>query len=84
MAIKTFRRKSKNRKSRKYKAGATPGSSENRHNCRTYWNNFPYQYKCDEKGRDGIPRWKMFDYPGFGRMSKGERPTLNGRLDTNY
>ncbi len=83
MATKTFRRKLKNRKSRKYKAGATPGSNDNENNCTRYWHTFNPS-KCYEKGRDGIPRHKMFDYPGLKRMSEGARPTLNGRLNVNY
>jgi hypothetical protein len=77
-------RKLKNRKSRKNKkGGATPGSQDNLNNCTRYWHTFSPS-KCYEKGRDGIPRHRMFDYPGLDRMRKGERPTLNGRLNTNY
>jgi len=85
MANKTFRRKSKNIKSRKYKGGAPPGSSDNLRNCKMYWHPTLFgKSKCEENGRDGIPRWKMFDYPGLDRMRKGYRPTLDGKLNVNY
>lgn len=86
MPTKTFRKKSRNRKSRKYKGGAKPGSPENLRNCKLYWHpTLIGKSKCHTKNALGLEWWEAYNYPGIQNKMNGKLPTSSkGNPLTEY